>query len=134
MIRIYGHPYTRSTRATWALEEAGVVFVKAHEARRHPVVQRNVQCSVDAVVARVRALGLRAADSRPPARPVKVRLLRDQADRAAHRSCAVESSLRSAQHLDALHVAREHLSEIETTIGDAGIAHINAVDDKFGMI
>ncbi|HEY3327297.1 MAG TPA: glutathione S-transferase family protein [Novimethylophilus sp.] len=26
MIQIYGHPYTRSTRATWALEEAGADY------------------------------------------------------------------------------------------------------------
>jgi glutathione S-transferase len=26
MIKIYGFPYTRSTRATWALEEAGAEY------------------------------------------------------------------------------------------------------------
>src|SRR5258707_8557510 len=55
-------------------------------------------------------------------------------DHAAERIGAIQAALWSAQHLDALDVAGEHLSEIKRAIEEAGIAHIHAVDNELSVI
>ncbi|MGD8429690.1 MAG: glutathione S-transferase family protein [Ectothiorhodospiraceae bacterium] len=56
MIRIYGYPMTRGTRATWALEEAGAEYeyepvnLKQGEGRRSPYVDLNPAGKVPTLV------------------------------------------------------------------------------------
>src|SRR2546430_15125815 len=94
-------PYTTLFRS----EVARLVVVEAGEAQRDPVsAQRGVEYAIGGVVRAVGAVGVRDAAMEVRGGPLHVRLLGDQAHRAAHGARAVECALRPAQHLDVIDV------------------------------
>ena len=94
---------------------------------------------VDAVVAAAEAGGLvevleRPAFDRAGDPGGSLALLGDDGDHATERISAVEATLRSAQHLDALDVRGQELAQIKHAGRVARVAYIDAIDEDLGVV
>ncbi len=112
-VRVHHHGAAR-------IDEAGELLVARREAHRGPVADREVGQHIDAVV-EVVGMGERAAlGGHAERRVAGVRLVLDEAQRAAHGSGAVQRALRAAQHLDPRDVGKPQVGEHRRLIDIGG--------------
>ena len=89
-----------------AVDPAAQVLLRADDAQRQRVGQRQIDHGVFAVVQRVAAVGVSGDQFAGCIEGTRIRGVGDQLDRAAHGAGTIERALRAAQHFDAIEVVQ----------------------------
>ena len=130
------HPGRGRVGAVAALEVARLVVVEPGETQRHLIPdQRDVDHCVAGVVRPAGALRVREARVHGGGELRQLRLLGDQAHRAAHGARAVQRPLRTAQHLDVIDVEHPRIDRVrQRHVVDVEARHVVAGDaaDRHG--